>query len=142
MPTSHLPLLDSINDPSDLRLLKQDQLPALAAELRQYIIESVSSTGGHLASGLGSIELTIALHYLYNTPEDRLVWDVGHQCYPHKILTGRKKDMPGLRQKDGIFGLPETIRISIRSLRCGSLQHLYRGRTRHGDRCKSAEYSA
>jgi 1-deoxy-D-xylulose-5-phosphate synthase len=107
MPTSHLPLLNTINDPDDLRSLRPDQLPRLASELRQFIIESVSSTGGHLASGLGSIELTIALHYLYNTPDDRLVWDVGHQCYPHKILTGRKKDMAGLRQKDGISGFPK-----------------------------------
>ncbi len=103
----HTPLLDNINDPADLRLLTPDQLPQLAQELRDFVIEAVSRTGGHLASGLGSIELTIALHYLYNTPEDRLVWDVGHQCYPHKILTGRKDQMPTLRQKDGISGFPK-----------------------------------
>ena len=107
MPTSQYSLLSNINDPSDLRLLEPQQLTELASELRQYIIESVSKTGGHLASGLGSIELTIALHYLYNTPNDRLVWDVGHQCYPHKILTGRKHKMDSLRQKGGISGFPK-----------------------------------
>lgn len=106
-PTYMYKLLDIISDPADLRALDQEQLPELAAELRHYIIDSVSKTGGHLASGLGAVELTIALHYLYNTPDDRLVWDVGHQCYPHKILTGRKKHMPGLRQKDGLSGFPK-----------------------------------
>ncbi len=100
-------LLDQIDDPDDLRDLDEEQLPELAAELRQFIIESVSRTGGHLASGLGAVELTIALHYLFNTPEDRLVWDVGHQCYPHKILTGRKAEMAGLRQKGGLSGFPK-----------------------------------
>ncbi|MDJ0833108.1 MAG: 1-deoxy-D-xylulose-5-phosphate synthase [Gammaproteobacteria bacterium] len=101
------PLLDTINLPADLRQLDKDQLPQLADELRQYIIELVSRTGGHLASGLGAVEITIALHYLFNTPDDRLIWDVGHQCYPHKILTGRRHLMPGLRQKDGISGFPK-----------------------------------
>jgi 1-deoxy-D-xylulose-5-phosphate synthase len=105
--TSLYPLLDGISSPADLRQIDKDQLPQLAAELRQFIIESVSITGGHLASGLGAIELTIALHYLFNTPDDRLVWDVGHQCYPHKILTGRKQLMPGLRQKGGLSGFPK-----------------------------------
>ncbi len=107
MPTSKYTLLNNINDPADLRLLDRQQLPELAQELRQYVIESVSQTGGHLASGLGSIELTIALHYLYNTPDDRLVWDVGHQCYPHKILTGRKHKMDSLRQQGGLSGFPK-----------------------------------
>lgn len=103
----YYPLLERINYPEDLRLLEQEQLPELANELRQFIIQSVSQTGGHLASGLGSIELTIALHYLFNTPDDRLVWDVGHQCYPHKILTGRRNQMSSLRQKDGLSGFPK-----------------------------------
>ena len=101
------PLLDSINDPTDLRQLDKEQLPQLADELRQCIIELVSRTGGHLASGLGAVELTIALHYLFDTPNDRLIWDVGHQCYPHKILTGRRQQMIKLRQKDGLSGFPK-----------------------------------
>lgn len=105
--TTLYPLLDGISNPADLRRIDAELLPQLATELRQFIIDSVSRTGGHLASGLGAIELTIALHYLYNTPDDRLVWDVGHQCYPHKILTGRKQFMPGLRQRDGLSGFPK-----------------------------------
>ncbi len=101
------PLLDSINSPADLRLLSEDQLPALADELRQFLIHSTSQTGGHLGSGLGAVEITIALHYLFNTPEDLLVWDVGHQCYPHKILTGRKERMSTMRKKDGLSGFPK-----------------------------------
>jgi len=101
------PLLDEINHPADLRTLEKSQLPELADEIRDLIINSVSKTGGNLASGLGAVELTIALHYLYNTPDDRIVWDVGHQCYPHKILTGRKHLMPSLRQKNGLSGFPK-----------------------------------
>lgn len=108
MPNTPYPLLDTINEPTELRALQPEHLPELADELRQFIIESVAKTGGHLASGLGAIELTIALHYLFNTPDDRLVWDVGHQCYPHKILTGRKHLMPGLRQKGGLSGFPKS----------------------------------
>jgi len=96
-----LPLIDS---PEDLRRLDAKDLPRVAAELRQFLIESVSRTGGHLSAGLGTVELTIALHYVFNTPVDRLVWDVGHQTYPHKILTGRRNDMATLRQKDGLCG--------------------------------------
>ncbi|MDP3604660.1 MAG: 1-deoxy-D-xylulose-5-phosphate synthase N-terminal domain-containing protein, partial [Polaromonas sp.] len=80
------PLLDTINSPADLRLLPRAQLATLAGELRNYVLHSVSQTGGHLSSNLGTVELTVALHYVFNTPEDRLVWDVGHQTYPHKIL--------------------------------------------------------
>jgi len=101
------PLLDQIKDPVDLRLLRIDQLNQLASELRQDLIHQVSQTGGHLASGLGAIELTIALHYVYNTPHDRLVWDVGHQTYPHKILTGRREKMSTLRQYGGLSGFPK-----------------------------------
>ena len=100
-------LLEGINDPVDLRQLNPEQLPRLADELRQFILEAVSSTGGHLAAGLGTIELTIALHYVFNTPDDKLVWDVGHQTYPHKILTGRRGDMPTLRQRHGLSGFPK-----------------------------------
>ncbi len=100
------PLLDNINDPTDLRKLDRRELPALSKELREFIVESVSTTGGHFSSNLGTVELTIALHYVFNTPVDRLVWDVGHQTYGHKILTGRKAGMPKLRQKGGIAGFP------------------------------------
>ena len=101
-----LPLLDSIHLPEDLRKLDRDQLAALAGELRTFLVESVSKTGGHLASNLGVVELTIALHYVFNTPDDRLVWDVGHQTYPHKILTGRREAMADLRKPNGIAGFP------------------------------------
>jgi 1-deoxy-D-xylulose-5-phosphate synthase len=107
-PTAQFPLLDTIDSPQDLRQLPTELLPELAQQIRQFIIQSVSQTGGHLASGLGAVELTIALHYLYNTPNDRLVWDVGHQCYPHKILTGRKNQMHSLRQYNGLSGFPKT----------------------------------
>ncbi|HBE91110.1 MAG TPA: 1-deoxy-D-xylulose-5-phosphate synthase [Gammaproteobacteria bacterium] len=99
-------LLPGIDSPADLRQLDMQQLPALAEELRRYLIESVSKTGGHLAAGLGTVELTIALHYVFNTPHDRLVWDVGHQSYPHKILTGRRDALASIRQKDGLSGFP------------------------------------
>ena len=98
------PLLDRITDPAEVRQLSPNELPELAQQLRDFMIHSVGKTGGHLASSLGVVELTIALHYIYDTPNDRLVWDVGHQCYPHKILTGRKDAMETLRQQDGISG--------------------------------------
>lgn len=101
------PLLSRIHAPSDLRALPASDLTALAGELRAFLLDSVSSTGGHLASNLGSVELTIALHYVFDTPEDRLVWDVGHQSYPHKILTGRRGAMSGLRTKGGLAGFPK-----------------------------------
>ena len=101
------PLLVQIDDPTDLRKLDPAELPRLAQELRAFLIESVSKTGGHLAAGLGTVELTIALHYVFNTPDDRLVWDVGHQTYAHKILTGRRTRMATLRQKDGLAGFPK-----------------------------------
>lgn len=100
------PLLDNINYPQDLRKLGRDQLSELAAQLRTFVIDSVAKTGGHLASNLGVVELTIALHYVFNTPDDRLVWDVGHQTYPHKILTGRRSEFSLLRQSNGIAGFP------------------------------------
>ena len=101
-----LSLLESINSPIDLRKLNREELTTLAVELRTFLIESVSKTGGHLASNLGVVELTIALHYVYNTPDDRLVWDVGHQTYPHKILTGRREAFANLRKPNGIAGFP------------------------------------
>lgn len=100
-------LLETINSPDDLRKLERAQLPKLADELRAFLIESVSKTGGHLSSNLGTVELTVALHYIYNTPEDKLVWDVGHQTYAHKILTGRRAAMSGLRMAHGISGFPK-----------------------------------
>ena len=100
-------LLETIDSPDDLRKLERGQLPQLTDELRAFLIESVSKTGGHLSSNLGTVELTVALHYIYNTPEDRLVWDVGHQTYAHKILTGRRAAMSGLRMAHGISGFPK-----------------------------------
>jgi 1-deoxy-D-xylulose-5-phosphate synthase len=100
-------LLETINEPADLRKLPRTQLTPLATELRQFLLDSVSKTGGHLSSNLGTVELTIALHYVYNTPEDRIVWDVGHQTYSHKILTGRRERMPTLRQHNGLSGFPK-----------------------------------
>src|SRR5436190_16454582 len=99
-------LLKTIDEPSQLRKLERKQLERLAEELRAYVLESVSKTGGHLSSNLGTVELTIALHYVFDTPEDRIVWDVGHQTYPHKILTGRREGMARLRMNDGISGFP------------------------------------
>jgi 1-deoxy-D-xylulose-5-phosphate synthase len=99
-------LLQTVNDPASLRALDRKQLGELATELRAFVLESVSKTGGHLASNLGSVELTIALHWVFNTPEDRIVWDVGHQTYPHKILTGRREGMARLRMLGGISGFP------------------------------------
>jgi len=100
------PLLDTINYPSQLRELERKALPQLANELRKFLVESVSTTGGHLSSNLGTVELTIALHYVFNTPHDRLVWDVGHQTYAHKILTGRREGMKKLRMHGGMAGFP------------------------------------
>ncbi|HKX36268.1 MAG TPA: 1-deoxy-D-xylulose-5-phosphate synthase N-terminal domain-containing protein, partial [Rhizorhapis sp.] len=105
MPQSpHTPLLDQVKTPEDLRGLPPHQLRQLADELRQEVISAVGVTGGHLGSGLGVVELTTAIHYVFNTPEDRLIWDVGHQCYPHKILTGRRDRIRTLRQGGGLSG--------------------------------------
>ena len=99
-------MLESIHSPTDLRKLQRGDLPRLAADVRQCVLDNVSQTGGHLSSNLGTVELTVALHYVFNTPEDRIVWDVGHQTYPHKILTGRRERMPTLRQLGGLSGFP------------------------------------
>src|SRR3954464_9491050 len=99
-------LLKTIDDPAELRKLERRQLAQLADELREFVVQSVSQTGGHLSSNLGTVELTIALHYVFDTPYDRIVWDVGHQTYAHKILTGRRNAMLTLRQMNGISGFP------------------------------------
>lgn len=102
----HYPVLALANTPEELRQLPQEKLRKLADELRQYLLTSVSMSSGHFASGLGTVELTVALHYVYKTPFDRLIWDVGHQAYPHKILTGRRAAMPTIRQKNGLHPFP------------------------------------
>ncbi len=101
------PLLPTLHDPSALRHFDRAQLKQLADEVRSCVLDNVSRTGGHLSSNLGTVELTVALHHVFNTPHDRLVWDVGHQTYPHKILTGRRERMPSLRQIGGISGFPQ-----------------------------------
>lgn len=106
MNLDNYPLLKQINYPQDLRLYRQNQLLQISDELRRFLLNSVSRSSGHLASGLGVIELTVALHYVYNTPFDQLIWDVGHQAYPHKILTGRRDQMLSIRQKDGLHPFP------------------------------------
>ena len=107
MPSDHpFPLLSTIDSPADLRRLPAGQLPQVAAELRQYLIQAVSQMGGHFAAGLGTVELTVALHYVYDTPHDRLVWDVGHQAYPHKVLTGRRDRLQTIKLKDGLAPFP------------------------------------
>ena len=103
----HTPLLDIAAKPEQLRTLRQQDLPALCDELREYLLYSVGQTGGHFGAGLGVVELTVALHFVFNTPEDVLVWDVGHQAYPHKILTGRRARMNTMRQTDGLAPFPQ-----------------------------------
>src|SRR5688572_2538914 len=98
------PLLDQVVYPADIRKLDKSQLPQLADELRQEMISAVSQSGGHLGSGLGVVELTVAIHHVFNTPDDKLIWDVGHQCYPHKIVTGRRDRIRTIRQGGGLSG--------------------------------------
>ena len=107
MNTQDYPILNSISRPEDLRRLEEDQLPQAADELRRYLIQSVSASGGHFGAGLGCVELTVALHYLYDTPSDRIVWDVGHQAYPHKILCGRAGRITTIKQKQGLAPFPK-----------------------------------
>ena len=111
-PPDKYPLLDAISSPADLRHLAVGKLPALAAELRSFLIQSVSTRGGHFAAGLGTVELTIALHYVYDTPRDRLVWDVGHQAYPHKVLTGRRAHRASVYSP---WGVPQLARLTTKS---------------------------
>lgn len=106
MDMTQYPLLEKINDPSDLRAMTEDKLPEICQELRDFLLHSVSKSSGHLASGLGVVELTVALHYVYHTPDDKLIWDVGHQAYPHKILTGRRDRMETIRHEDGLHPFP------------------------------------
>ena len=110
---SNFPNLALADTPVELRSLPFERLPVLCNELREYLLRSVSRSSGHLASGLGTVELTVALHYVYNTPFDRLVWDVGHQAYPHKILTGRRDRMQSIRQKDGLHPFPGAVRANM-----------------------------
>jgi 1-deoxy-D-xylulose-5-phosphate synthase len=105
-PSEKYPLLSGIHSPADLRGLPTSTLSTLATELREYLVQSVSRRGGHLAAGLGTVELTIALHYVFDTPHDRLVWDVGHQAYPHKVLTGRRERLPTIKQPGGLAPFP------------------------------------
>src|ERR1700683_1890434 len=106
VPPDTYPLLESIHLPEDLRRLPPSKLTAVADELRQFLIQSVSTRGGHFAAGLGTVELTVALHYIFNTPYDRLVWDVGHQAYPHKVLTGRRERLHTIKQHQGLAPFP------------------------------------
>ena len=100
-------MLEKIQKPNDIKKIPADQLPALAEEIRKFIIESLSKTGGHLASNLGVVELTIAMHRVFDLPKDKLIWDVGHQSYTHKILTGRREGFEGLRKYGGMSGFPK-----------------------------------
>ena len=102
--------LDKINFPSDLKKISESNLQKVANELREEMIDAVSVTGGHLGASLGVVELSVALHYIFNTPNDKLIWDVGHQCYPHKILTGRKDKIRTLRQGGGLSGFTKSCR--------------------------------
>src|SRR5476649_273253 len=106
VPPASYPLLETIASPADLRRLPAAKLAELAGELRQFLIHSVSTRGGHFAAGLGTVELTIALHYVFDTPDDRLVWDVGHQAYPHKVLTGRRERLSTIKQPGGLAPFP------------------------------------
>ena len=107
MDPQRFPLLSAIGCPADLRQLNEDQLPQVADELRRFLIESVASSGGHFGAGLGCVELTVALHYLFDTPRDRVVWDVGHQAYPHKILSGRASKITTIKKLQGLAPFPK-----------------------------------
>ena len=104
MKNKSYPILDQVEIPADIRDLDLEELESLATDIREYILDTISKTGGHLAAGLGTVELSIALHYVFNTPEDKIIWDIGHQCYPHKILTGRKNKLDTVRKYNGISG--------------------------------------
>ena len=106
-------LLENINYPSDLRKYDVNDLKLIADELRQYILDSVSKTGGHLSSNLGTVELTVAIHHVFNTPFDKVIWDVGHQTYAHKVLTGRKGKLNSIRKYMGISGFPKYLKVNM-----------------------------
>ena len=118
-------LLDQIEYPADLRKLNRDQLEKVSEELREELIDVVSETGGHLGAGLGVVELTVAIHYVFNTPKDKLVWDVGHQCYPHKIITGRKKLIRTLRKGGGFQVLLKGLKVNTILLVLRIAQHQF-----------------
>nr|VFJ61028.1 MAG: 1-deoxy-D-xylulose-5-phosphate synthase [Candidatus Kentron sp. FM]VFJ64634.1 MAG: 1-deoxy-D-xylulose-5-phosphate synthase [Candidatus Kentron sp. FM]VFK14998.1 MAG: 1-deoxy-D-xylulose-5-phosphate synthase [Candidatus Kentron sp. FM] len=119
IPTHSYPRLEAIKNPADLRRLPKFELPPLASEIRAYLVDAVSRSGGHLAAGLGAVELTIALHHVFNTPDDRIVWDVGHQSYPHKILTGRREQLPTIRSRGGLSPFPKRTESSFDSFGVG-----------------------
>ena len=119
MDAQRYPRLSRIAVPADLRQFPESELPAVADELRAYLIETVSQVGGHFGAGLGVIELTVALHFLFDTPVDRLVWDVGHQCYPHKILTGRRDTIHTVKKKDGVAPFPKRDESEYDTFRVG-----------------------
>ena len=123
------PLLSKIDSPADVKKLELNQLPDLCQEIRAYMLDILSQTPGHLAAGLGVVELTVALHYVFDTPEDKLVWDVGHQSYPHKILTGRRDSFSTLRHWGGAIGLYTSIGKPIRLFRVGPCVQLHFGGT-------------
>ena len=114
------PHLDRVKWPRDLHDMSVGELKKVAEELRAEMIDAVSTTGGHLGAGLGVIELTVALHHLFDTPEDILIWDVGHQCYPHKILTGRRDRIRTIRQGGGLVGIHQAVGERVRPVRCGA----------------------
>ena len=118
-------ILDCINSPEDLRKLARDDVKKVSHELRAFLLESVSKSGGHLSSNLGTVELTLAIHYVFNTPFDKLVWDVGHQCYPHKIITGRRSKLSSIRKFGGISGFPKRSESSTMILVLRTHPHLY-----------------
>ena len=126
------PLLFSIDSPVQLRQLEQSQLPALADEIRRFLIEITSRTGGHLAPGLGTVELTLALHYVFDTPDDRLVWDIGHQAYPHKLITGRRDQFHTIRQYNGLSGFLKRSESEFDTFGAGHASTSISARARHG----------
>ncbi len=131
-------VLKRINSPADLKGLSARELAVLASEIREYLVKTVSENGGHLASSLGVVELTIALHRAFNSPEDKIIWDVGHQCYAHKLLTGRKDKFDTLRQYGGLSGFPGARGKPARRLRRRARRHLGLGGAGHGPGARPA----
>lgn len=142
MPRPATPLLDTIHDPADLRALDDAKLRQLADELRLETIDAVSVTGGHLGAGLGVVELTVALHHVFDTPRDRVIWDVGHQAYPHKILTGRRERIRTLRQPGGLSGFTKRAESDYDPVRRGAFLDLDLCGARHGGRTRSLRRAA